>query len=243
MSRTDVHPRPPAHQFDDAGQQREAATLGMWLFLATELLFFGGLFLAYAVYRYGYGDAFAAGGRRLSIPLGATNTVVLLTSSLTMALAVHAAEHGRRRTLVAMLAATLLLGAAFLGIKAFEYADKIRHHLLPGPNFVWTPAHDASPRDEPTRDEPAAANAGKNVGAKGAVGRHVEIYFSLYFAMTGVHALHMAIGLGVLLVLIVQSAAGRYAADYFTPVEMTGLYWHFVDVVWVFLFPLLYLVG
>lgn len=208
-----------AHHFDDAEQQREAATLGMWLFLGTEVLFFGGMFLGYVVYRSQYPDAFAEGSRHLSVMIGTINTLVLLTSSLTMALSVQAAQLGRRTRIVGFVLLTMLLGAVFLGIKAFEYADKFHHHLVPGAQFaLHTSRSDIDPR-------------------------HVELYFGFYFAMTGMHALHMVIGFGVLTTIAAAAQRRRFSSEYYTPVELTGLYWHFVDIVWVFLFPLLYVIG
>jgi cytochrome c oxidase subunit III len=203
------------HQFDDLDQQTEAATLGMWVFLATEILFFGGLFTVYAVYRHAYPAAFAAASRELDITLGAINTVVLIGSSLTMALAVHAAQTGGRRLTSMFLIATIVLGGVFLGIKATEYAHKFAEHHVPGPAFQFSPEYF----------------------------RQAQVFFSLYFAMTGLHALHMVIGIGVLLVMVWLSWRGRFSSRYYTPVEVTGLYWHFVDIVWIFLFPLLYLIG
>ena len=203
------------HQFESLEQQKEASTLGMWVFLVTEILFFGGLFLAYTIYRWQNARGFAHASHHMDILLGTVNTVVLICSSLTMALAVHSAEKGRRKPLMGYLAATMLLGAGFLGIKAIEYTEHIRHHLLPGPAFRY-PGPDARP---------------------------AEIFFSLYFAMTGLHALHMIIGIGLLAVLLVLARRGRFTPGYFAPVEISGLYWHFVDIVWIFLFPLLYLIG
>jgi len=204
-----------AHHFDDAEQQREASSLGMWLFLVTEIMFFGGLFTAYVVYRTAYAEAFAHASHHLDITLGATNTAVLIGSSLTMALAVHAAQLGKKRNLQLFLLLTMILGSVFLGIKGIEYAHKFHEGHVPGPFFTY--------------EGPEAANA--------------ELFFSLYFGMTGLHALHMIIGIGVLTVLLVQATRGWYGPLYFTPVEMVGLYWHFVDIVWIFLFPLLYLIG
>ena len=213
-----VHHHHPAlaHQFDDLEQQKDAATLGMWVFLVTEVLFFGGLFLVYAVYRIWYHDAFIAASHELDVTLGGINTAVLITSSLTMALAVHAAQLGRRRWLIIFLVATMILGAAFLGIKAVEYYDKFVHHHVPGPGFAFEPAEHA---------------------------RHAQIFFSLYFLMTGLHALHMIIGLGIMSVMLWWSWRGAITAEYYNPIEISGLYWHFVDIVWIFLFPLLYLIG
>ena len=209
------HPRDLQHHFVTLGQQKDASELGMWLFLVTELLFFGGLFLAYTVYRYLYSGGFAEASRHMDVVLGTTNTAVLIVSSLTMAMAVHSAALGRRKALIGFLLVTMVLGATFLGIKAVEYTEHIRHHLFPGPWF-----HFPGPNARPA-----------------------ELFFSMYFAMTGLHALHMIIGLGLLSVLVNQARKGRYTAEWHTPVEMSGLYWHFVDIVWIFLFPLLYLLG
>jgi cytochrome c oxidase subunit III len=204
-----------AHQFDSLEQQQEASTLGMWVFLATEVLFFGGLFACYLVYRNWYPDAFSAASRELVIWAGATNTVVLITSSLTMALAVHAAQTGERRQLRLFLALTMLLGGVFLGIKAFEYYTEWVEHHVPGAGFQFEAQY-----------LPDA-----------------QIFFSLYFAMTGLHALHMIIGLGIMSVMLWWASTGRITTEYYNPIEVSGLYWHFVDIVWIFLFPLLYLIG
>jgi cytochrome c oxidase subunit III len=204
-----------AHQFDSLGQQTEAATLGMWVFLVTEVLFFGGLFVTYTVYRSFYPAAFSASSHELDILLGGVNTAVLITSSLTMALAVHAAQLGQRRLLMIFLVVTMVLGAAFLGIKAVEYYRKFAEHHVPGATFQFEREHQ----------------------------RHAQIFFSLYFIMTGLHAIHMIIGIGVLLVMWIWAWRGRITSDYAGPIEISGLYWHFVDIVWIFLFPLLYLIG
>jgi cytochrome c oxidase subunit 3 len=204
------------HQFESPEQQKEASALGMWVFLVTEILFFGGLFLAYTIYRCQNARGFAHASHHMDVALGTVNTAVLICSSLTMAMAVHSAAKGRRRPLAGFLVATMLLGGAFLGIKAVEYTDHIRHHLLPGPGFRYPVPGDA---------------------------RAAEMFFSLYFAMTGLHALHMLVGLGLLTTLLVLARRGRFTAEYHTPVEVSGLYWHFVDIVWIFLFPLLYLIG
>jgi len=209
------HPAALAHQFDDLAQQREAATLGMWVFLVTEVLFFGGLFLVYTVYRILYPAAFAAASHELDVLLGSINTVVLITSSLTMALGVRAAQTGQRRLLLLFLIATMALGATFLGIKSVEYYHKFVEHHVPGPGFVFEPEH----------------------------ARHAQIFFSLYFLMTGLHAIHMIIGLGIMAVMLWWSWRGTITTEYYSPIEISGLYWHFVDIVWIFLFPLLYLLG
>ncbi len=202
------------HHFDNLDQQFEASTLGMWLFLVTEILFFGGLFTAYLVYRIAYPEAFADASHHLNIVLGGTNTAVLIGSSLTMAMAVYAAQLGRRNTQVIFLVATMALGLVFLGIKAVEYSHKFEEHLVPGINFVF----------------------------EGRDPIHSQLFFSLYFVMTSLHALHMIVGIGIMTVLTVMAWRGRFTKAYHTPVEVSGLYWHFVDIVWIFLFPLLYLI-
>jgi cytochrome c oxidase subunit 3 len=212
------HPHHPMlqHHFDDMAQQAEASTLGMWVFLVTEIMFFGGLFMAYLVYRAANPEGFAEASHHLDVTWGTINTLVLIISSLTMALGVRAAQTSAPpKTQVFWIAITMVLGAAFLGVKAVEYTDKFTHHLVPGPNFQWPGAH------------PAAA----------------EMFYSLYFCMTGLHALHMVIGLGIMTWLALAARRGLFNADYYTPVEVAGLYWHFVDIVWIFLFPLLYLIG
>jgi cytochrome c oxidase subunit 3 len=205
-----------AHHFASFEQQREASYLGMWLFLAQEVMFFGGLFTAYLVYRIFHPEAFAAGSHVLDVTLGAINTAVLIGSSLTMALAVRAAQLDRRRLLVVFLLATIVLGGVFLGIKVVEYGDKFEHHLVPGPHFEWH----------------GAGNP-----------RQVQMFFNLYFAMTGLHALHMIVGIGILLVMVWLAWRGAFTRDNHNLVEGMGLYWHFVDIIWIFLFPLLYLLG
>jgi cytochrome c oxidase subunit 3 len=213
---TQSHHPALAHHFDNLAQQTEASTLGMWVFLGTEVLFFGGLFAAYSVYRNWYPDAFAAASRSLDITLGTVNTAVLITSSLTMALAVHAAQIGRRTLVMLFLLATMVLGTAFLGIKAVEYSQKFAEHHVPGSSFQF--------------EEPELA-------------AHAQVFFSLYFVMTGLHALHMIIGLGIMTWMVWWSWNGTVTPEYYSPIEISGLYWHFVDIVWIFLFPLLYLIG
>jgi cytochrome c oxidase subunit III len=204
------------HHFDDLDQQYLAGNLGMWVFLATEILFFGGLFATYTVYRSMYLPGFEAGSRLLEAKFGATNTAVLICSSLTMALAIRAAQTGKRKAQVAFLILTMLLGAAFLGIKfIFEWRHDYVEHLVPGLGFAYNGPYASS----------------------------VQLFFCFYFFMTGLHALHMVIGIGILCVLTVMAARGRFTPEYFSPMEVSGLYWHFVDIVWIFLFPLLYLIG
>jgi cytochrome c oxidase subunit III len=205
------------HHFATAEQQMDASTLGMWTFLITEVLFFGGMFAGYAVYRAMYAGAFASTSNYMDVVLGGTNTAVLICSSLTMALSVRAAQLSKRKDLIIFLILTMIFGTIFLVIKGFEYHSKWVEHLVPGFNFRY----DEAPQ--------YAHNA--------------QILFFLYFCMTGMHALHMIVGLGLLTYLVVQAMRRVFHASYFAPVEMIGLYWHFVDIVWIFLFPLLYLIG
>ncbi|MCI0488267.1 MAG: cytochrome c oxidase subunit 3 family protein [Blastocatellia bacterium] len=229
-----------AHHFEDMEQQREAGTLGMWVFLITEIMFFGGMFLAYTLYRSKYPDEFARGSRELSILLGGINTVVLIGSSLTMAMAVHSAQTGNRKKLIGFLAVTLLLGLTFLGIKAVEYTEKFEHHHFPGVNFKLGEHSETASQ---VAQKPDGAAAQPQAQKPVLDSKRVQLFFWIYFAMTGMHALHMIIGAGALSFLIYYSRKGRYTPEYYAPVELTGLYWHFVDIVWIFLFPLLYLLG
>jgi cytochrome c oxidase subunit 3 len=204
------------HHFDDSQQQLESSTLGMWVFLLTEIMFFGGMFGAYTVYRNMYPEAFASTSVYMNVVMGGTNTAVLIFSSLTMALAVRSAQIGNKKLLVTFLTSTLVLGTVFLTIKYFEYHEKWVDHHIPGPGF-----HYSDPQ----------------------YFHQAQILFFLYFAMTGMHAMHMIVGAGLLITLIVMASRGRFSAAWYTPVELVGLYWHFVDIVWIFLFPLLYLIG
>ena len=204
-----------SHQFEDAEQQREAVTLGLWTFLLTEVMLFGGLFAGYTAYRAAYPEAFVLGSRQLDVMLGGVNTAVLICSSLTMALAVRSAQLGKRQALIVFLVLTMLFGSAFLGIKGVEYAHKFHEHLIPGPDFRFASPH-----------------AGQ-----------VQLFFSFYFALTATHGVHMIVGLGLLGVLVYQAKKGRFTPAYNSPVDLSGLYWHFVDIVWIFLYPLLYLLG
>jgi cytochrome c oxidase subunit 3 len=212
-----------AHQFQNLEQQQDADTLGIWVFLVTEIMFFGGVFAAYAIYRGFYFVAFEGGSRILDVRLGAFNTVALLGSSLTMALSVRSAQTGNRRALVLFLILTMILGGVFLGVKAYEYDEKFVEHVVP--SLDWAPEGAVLARLAPGGLE------------------HAELYFIFYFTMTGLHALHMIIGMGLLLWLVLRARKGSFTPNYFAPVEVVGLYWHFVDIVWIFLFPLLYLIG
>jgi len=210
----------PLHHFESVEQQKDASTIGMWVFLVTEVMFFGGLFLAYFIYRQAYPAAFASASNNTDLWLGAANTTVLICSSLTMALAVHFAALGKSKLIVLFLILTLLLGGTFLGVKAYEYHDKYVKHEIPGHNF----------------------DCRTEAGVPCADAPHTPLFFGLYFAMTGLHATHMIIGAVILVILIVRANKGAFSPAYHTPVELFGLYWHFVDIIWIFLFPLLYLI-
>ena len=201
-----------AEQFDDMPQQRQASILGMWTFLATEILFFGGMFLGYTVYRHAYPEAFAAASRHTIVLFGTLNTAILLTSSLTVALAVRAVQLNQNKAVVRFLLVTVLLGFCFLGVKGLEYRDDIHEHLWPGPHFRADLPHQA------------------------------QIFWFLYWAMTGLHALHVTIGIGLLAVIAWMASHRKFSSDYYNPVEISALYWHFVDIVWIYLYPLLYLI-
>lgn len=274
------------HQFEDMGQQEESVSIGMWFFLAQEIMFFGGLFTAYLVFRSKYPMAFAAGSNHLDAFWGGLNTLVLIVSSLTMALTVYYAQKGNRNMQVILIVLTMIFGATFLGVKAIEYTDKYNHGIVPfaglnkrtpvnaehesGPEKpCWEHAHgeeevyvnphgefqwedcslakmaldhnfltDAEKNQYLVRDE------NNNPQIDGNKFRDkVRIFFFLYFVMTGLHALHMIVGLGLMAWLLWSAFKYKYNGDYYMPVEMSGLYWHFVDIVWIFLFPLLYLLG
>jgi len=204
------------HHFEDMGQQHEAATLGMWMFLATEILFFGGVLMAYWVYRVLYPEAWAVGGEQQNTLAGGINTLVLITSSFTMAAAVRAAQLGSRRVTVGLLVATMFFGFCFLGIKGYEYHAHWNEGLFPGAHFTWHEIPELAPK--------------------------VQLFMVFYWGMTGLHALHMVIGVGLLTWIIWRAQKGQFSAAYYSPVEVMGLYWHFVDIVWIFLFPFLYLI-
>ena len=202
------------HHFADMEQQQQAATMGMWVFLITEIMFFGGMFLAYMVYRYMYYAAFVAGSQAMDFWYGTINTIVLICSSLTMALAVRASQVGQRKALVALLIVTMLFGCAFMGIKAIEYTSHFHEHQLPGRFYRF-----------------------EAVQLPGA-----SMYWSLYFLMTGLHGLHVLVGMTVLSVILYRTIHGYYSSHYYLGIELAGLYWHLVDLIWIFLFPLLYLI-
>jgi cytochrome c oxidase subunit 3 len=210
----------PAHQFDDLEQQREAGSLGMWVFLATEVMVFGALFTGYVAFRSANPEAFAEASRQLNVLIGGINTVVLLASSLTMALAVQAAQLGKRQKLISCLVLTALLGTMFMVLKAVEYYLDYRDDLVP--NLAFKPEQWLDRGVNPER---------------------VQLFLLFYYIMTGLHALHLTIGIGVLVVIAFMARRGSFSPEHYGPVEVTGLYWHFVDVIWIFLLPLLYLIG
>jgi cytochrome c oxidase subunit 3 len=224
------------HHFENMEQQREAGTLGMWVFLVTEIMFFGGMFFAYTLYRYQYPAAFAVASNHLDIVLGAVNTAVLIVSSFTMAMAVYATQIGKRNLSIIALILTMILGATFLGIKAVEYKAKYDDRLIPGQLIPGRPFNPEVAKHGDTDPHKLHLPASVSV-------RNVELFYWIYFAMTGMHALHMIIGLGIMTVILIMAIRGRFSPEYHAPVEISGLYWHFVDIVWIFLFPLLYLLG
>ena len=231
-----------AHQFEDMEQQKESNAIGMWVFLVQEVMFFGGLFMVYIYYRLHYPKAFAAGSNHLDVTMGAINTIVLIVSSVTMALAVYYAQKGAKNLLVLFIILTMIFGSVFLGVKYFEYKEKFNHNLVPINypglyEFKWEPHTDEDKKHDAAVLKDASATEIRNWQNR------VRSFFFIYFAMTGLHALHMIVGLGVMLWLLYGAIRGRYDSYYYTPVEIAGLYWHFVDLVWIFLFPLLYLTG
>jgi len=271
-SSPDQHEHPPhlAHHFDSSEHQFASNKLGMWVFLATEILFFSGLFVAYAVYRANHPEVFVHASQLLDKSLGGLNTVVLITSSFTMALAVRLAMLGQTRKLVVALVATLLLAGGFLGVKGIEYQHKWKHGLLWGQHYDPHTEHVEHGEGEHADGSAAAehgdaateeADSDRSSIARSATGpaglarldeapvvvaddpANVHIFFGIYFAMTGLHGLHVIIGMGLILWLILRARRGEFNRGYFTPVDLVGLYWHLVDLIWIFLFPLLYLIG
>ena len=266
-----------AHQFENRAQQDETYVVGMWAFLVTEIMFFGALFLIYTIYRASYPETFAVAHVALNKIAGSINTFVLLLSSLAMALAVHAAQVGKRKSVIGWLVVVNLCATGFMCIKAYEYYEKYEHHLFPGPTFssdaLMHGEHGASAAGESSGHEATVSTAEGDaaVGVNGVradegpglpagVSQDVllqgvprnqtsvqadraQLFFSIYFAMTGLHAVHVLIGMIMMTVLILMLLKNRPETQYFMPIELVGLYWHFVDIVWIFLFPLLYLIG
>jgi cytochrome c oxidase subunit III len=233
-------------QFKTLDQQRDTASLGMWIFLVTEVMFFGGIMLAYAVNRHIYFHAFAMGSNTLSLAAGGFNTVVLLASSFTMVMAVWASQVGKKKLITLFLLGTIALGFVFFGVKYMEYSQKYYHHLIPGKNFnIDFCVENPSSCSDMSADE--IANEREELEraheADPDLNAHAQLYYSAYFGMTGLHALHMVIGVGLLFWLVSQARAGRFTPEYNNPVDIVGLYWHFVDLVWMFIFPLVYLMS
>jgi cytochrome c oxidase subunit 3 len=215
MSDQPAHPAHLQHHFSGSEQQASAAKLGMWFFLLTEMLLFGGLFAAYSIFRSWNPDMFFEAHKQLNVQLGMINTIVLITSSVTMALAIRSTQLGNKQLTIRFLAVTLLLAAVFLVIKYFEYEHKFHLGQLPGKYYTFT----------------------------GLQGTNPHIFFSIYFMMTGLHGIHVIGGMGVIGWMLYRTAQNQFSIEYYTPLELTGLYWHLVDLIWIFLFPLLYLIG
>ena len=247
VTTTEDHPTHPAwaHQFDSMEQQKDASSLGMWVFLLTEIMMFGGLFASYLIYRIKYYPAFVAGSTSINVSWGFANTLVLIASSLTMAMAVWAAQKGKRQQQVLFIVLTMVLGSVFLGVKAVEYHAKYEECHIPG--GIIGKGFDATGGckvdGKVIGDISEEIKGSMPEAAAKQVARQTEIFFVFYFAMTGLHATHMLIGLGVLAWLLWRAHRGEFGPDYYTPVENVGLYWHFVDIVWIYLFPLLYLIS
>ena len=209
------HPAYLAHHFVEPVQQYEAAKLGMWIFILTEVLLFGGLFCAYTIFRLWYPDMFFNAHKHLSLVIGSLNTVVLITSSLTMALAIRSTQINKKNQTIFFLTCTLLLAAAFLFFKYLEYSEHFRLGQFPGKFYTYT----------------------------GIQGTNPHIFFSIYYLLTGLHGLHIIGGITVIVIMLIRTAKNNFSSEYYTPLEVTGLYWHLVDLIWIFIFPLLYLVG
>jgi cytochrome c oxidase subunit III len=247
-----------AHQFEDIEQQNESYIVGMWTFLVTEIMFFGALFLALSLYRAAYAEDFHIAHTALDIKLGMTNTLVLLTSSVFMALAVRGAQLGDRVKTQFWIGLTILCAFAFLGIKAIEYTAEFKDHHFPGPTFNadelvkkaeeedkrtgHTGIHSTSPIAAGV-SPPALTATGNGYDPQHLTVDPKQLFFSLYFIMTGLHGIHVIIGIVLLGTLFFMVKFRHPAVEYFMPVELAGLYWHFVDIVWIFLFPLIYLIG
>ncbi len=212
------HPPHLKHYFVSSEQQFDAAKMGMWLFLITEMLLFSGMFVAYAVYRFLQPEVFAQSSELLNPWLGGLNTIVLLASSFTVAMSIHFAQKNDQRKLVLNLLLTLAFATVFMVVKYFEYTDKFSHGIFPGGHFA--PHGDYQGYDIP----------------------YAPIFFSIYFVMTGIHGVHVLIGMALFGWLAWRAKRGDFSSEYYTPVELTGLYWHLVDIIWIFLFPLLYLI-
>ncbi len=242
-------PNRPPHlksYFVSSEQQFDAAKLGMWLFLVTEILLFGGMFVAYGIYRAWYPDLFADASTQLDTMMGAFNTLVLLGSSLTVAWAVRAAQTDNQKALFWNLVATVALAGVFMIVKYFEYTHKFELGIFPGAGFVFPEGTEFTLRGVVEGFQTAAAGAaeggGYYPGGHGIDNQRAGLFFSLYFIMTGIHGIHVLIGMIAIGILAFKARKGRYTSAWYTPVENTALYWHVVDIIWIFLFPLMYLI-
>lgn len=245
----DVAGRPPhlKSYFVSSDQQFSAAKLGMWLFLLTEILLFGGMFVAYGLYRAMYPELFAMASTQLDTMLGATNTMVLLLSSLTVAWSIRAIQMDNRRLALTMLISTIALACVFMVVKYFEYTHKFELGIYPGAGFIFAEGTDFTLQGLVTDAKTSAMVAAEHVGAyipgdHGITDQRAGLFFSLYYVMTGIHGVHVVIGIVAISVLVVKMWRGKYSSAWYTPVENVGLYWHIVDIIWIFLFPLMYLI-
>jgi len=215
MEHANDHPSFLAHHFHEVEQQKESAKLGMWIFLLTEILLFGGLFVAYSVFRAWNPEMFFDAHKQLNVYMGTLNTFVLISSSVTIALSIRSIQLGDKKRTMQLLFITLLLAAVFLVVKYFEYSHKIHLGQLPGKYYTF----------------------------EGLEGTNPHVFFSIYFLMTGLHGVHVILGMAAITWILYKTSKGRFSAEYYTPVEMVGLYWHLVDLIWIYLFPLFYLIG
>ena len=208
------HDKHVFHHFVDAEQQFDASKMGMWIFLGTEILFFGGLFAAYIIFRSWYPQTFVEASNTLDKVVGGADTLDLIMSSLTMALAIHSIQTNKQKLTLIYLGITFILAGAFIGSHIFEWTDNFAHGISPGAAYAY----------------------------KGVTSSHAYVFFSLYYLMTGLHGIHVLVGMGLMVWLMVKTKRGRFNSDYYTPVEIVGLYWHLVDIFWIFLLPIFYLV-
>lgn len=225
-----------AHHFEDRSQQDEAHSLGLWVFLATEIMFFGGLFLAFTVYHVLFPEAFGVASGRLSVHWGVINTVVLLFSSFTMAMAVHSAQVGKQKALKWCLGITLGCAAIFMVIKGIEWTEKYHHHYIPGPAFNFDLA------DAHSGHQLSPAQIETMLMRDPQLERHAQMFFVMYFCITGLHGIHVMIGMGIITWMFLRARKNEFGPQWNTPIELTGLYWHLVDVIWIYVFPLIYLI-
>jgi cytochrome c oxidase subunit 3 len=219
------HPAHLQHHFVSSEQQFDASKMGMWIFLITEILLFSGMFVAYTVYRQWHPEVFLAASDMLDWKLGGLNTIVLLASSFTVALSIHYIQKGNQKAMVINLIITLLCAATFMVVKYFEYTGKFAHGIFPGEGYNPFGDYHGHDMADPKYSAP-----------------FMPQFFSIYYVMTGIHGFHVLVGMGVFTWLLLKARKGAFTAEYYTPIELTGLYWHLVDIIWIFLFPLLYLI-